>query len=508
MNFFERQRQVRRVSARLVALFVLAVVGIVAVVDLAVLIGFDGLSMSPAGLAGLLTVTSLVTVAVIGLAALVRSVALRGGGGRVARELGGVLVPSDTTDPQLRRLRNVVEEISIASGVPVPEVYLLPGEEGINAFAAGWSTSDAAIAVTRGALERLNRDELQGVIAHEFSHVVNGDMRLNIRLMGLLFGILFLAVIGRGMLRGGLVSGGRSRNSNDSRNPLALVGLAMIVAGYVGVLVGRMIKASVSRQREYLADASAVQFTRQTAGLAGALKKIGGLPAGSALGSPKTEEVGHMLFGSGSRFTALFATHPPIVDRITALDPSFDPAELSALTRRWAANPPSGLAEDRALGLTHGGLTIDGTAGAAGAAPAGRGGALPDPEARVPVDPVEVVDRIGAAPPSAYPHAADLLARIPADLLDQARRPGRRRTARPRVAPLHATPGPGPPARGDRPTTRQAAGRRQLAGRSRRRGSASPAAATAGRGRLPGVDPPFRSRAGRGRRRDGHPGTG
>lgn len=423
MNFFERQRQVRRISARLVALFIVAVVGIVAVVDIAVVIVFDGASMPPAQLAGLLVVASGLTVAVIALAALFRTATLRGGGGRVARELGGVLVPPDTTDPQLRRLRNVVEEIAIASGVPVPEVYLLPHEEGINAFAAGWSTSDAAIAVTRGTLERLNRDELQGVIAHEFSHVVNGDMRLNIRLMGLLFGILFLAVIGRGLLRTGFVSGGRSRNDNKGGNPLPLIGLAMVAAGYVGVLVGRLIKASVSRQREYLADASAVQFTRQTAGLAGALKKIGGLPSGSALKNPKSEEVGHMLFGSGSRMSSLFATHPPLPDRIKALEPSFDPAELTALSRRWAAAPPSGLAEDRALGLTGGGLTPGGTPGAADAATTRRAAALPDPDARIPVDPAEVVERIGATPAAAYPHAADLLGRIPADLLDQARRP-------------------------------------------------------------------------------------
>ncbi|MDG4771764.1 M48 family metallopeptidase [Solwaraspora sp. WMMD792] len=408
MNFFERQRQVRRVSARLVVLFVAAVVGIVAVVDLAVFVVFDGASRQPAALLGMLVVTSLATVAVIGLAALVRTVTLRGGGGRVARELGGVPVPPDTTDPQLRRLRNVVEEIAIASSVPVPEIYLLAREEGINAFAAGWSTSDAAIAVTRGTLERLNRDELQGVIAHEFSHVVNGDMRLNIRLMGLLFGILFLAVIGRGLLRTGFVSGGRSRSDNRGGNPLPLIGLAMIAAGYVGVLVGRLIKASVSRQREYLADASAVQFTRQTAGLAGALKKIAGLPAGSQLKSPKSEEVGHMLFGPGGRLTALFSTHPPIADRIKALDPSFDPAELTTLSRRWAAAPPSGLAEDRALGLT-------------GGAPGGA--ALPADDTRVPMDPAQVVDRIGAPPASAYQHAADLLSRIPHELTERARRP-------------------------------------------------------------------------------------
>ncbi|NUS54437.1 MAG: M48 family metalloprotease, partial [Streptomycetaceae bacterium] len=196
MDFFARQQRVRRMSARLVLLFVAAVIGIVLVVDIVAVAAFRAYK-DPVQLAGTAVTVSVLTALAIALASLFRTASLRGGGGKVALELGGVLVPQDTTDPQLRRLRNVVEEIAIASGVAVPEVYLLPNEQGINAFAAGWSPSDAAVAVTRGSLERLNRDELQGVIAHEFSHVVNGDMRLNIRLMGLLFGILFLTVVGR-----------------------------------------------------------------------------------------------------------------------------------------------------------------------------------------------------------------------------------------------------------------------------------------------------------------------
>src|SRR5262249_18412274 len=199
-----RQRQVRRMSTRLVILFIVAVIGIIAVVNLAAALAFGRSVETPAQLAEILIITSLLTLLAIVLAAGFRMLSLRGGGGVVARGLGGVLVPQDTADPQLRRLRNVVEEIAIASGTPVPEVYLLPNEAGINAFAAGWSTSDAAVAVTAGALERLNRAELQGVIGHEFSHVVNGDMRLNIRLIGLLFGILFLAVIGRTLTYGGV----------------------------------------------------------------------------------------------------------------------------------------------------------------------------------------------------------------------------------------------------------------------------------------------------------------
>ncbi|RIV37825.1 M48 family metallopeptidase [Micromonospora radicis] len=434
MNFFERQRQVRRLSTRLVLLFVLAVVGIVVVVNLAAVVAFNATTADPGQLAGFVAMVTVATVAAIGLAALVRTLALRGGGGKVARELGGVPVPTDTTDPELRRLRNVVEEMALASGVPVPEVYVLPEETAINAFAAGWGPSDAAVAVTWGALQRLNRDELQGVIAHEFAHVVNGDMRLNIRLMGLLFGILFLTVIGRGMARFGLISGGGRQRGNNSggANPLALVGLALLVAGYVGVLAGRLIQASVSRQREYLADASAVQYTRQTRGIAGALKKIGGLSDGSELRSPKRDEVGHMLFGEAAR-ASWFATHPPLAKRIQVLDPSFDPAELQRLSRQWAAAPPSGRQEDAALGLAPAAAPSRPTPGRPGHGGPGQGApgqgaevspaapALPVAGTRVRLDPADVLGRVAAPTETAYTHAAALLDQIPQPLLDRAR---------------------------------------------------------------------------------------
>jgi Zn-dependent protease with chaperone function len=438
VDFFARQRQVRRLSGRLVLLFVAAVVVIVAMVDLVVAIAFGAADMSAAGLVGLMVVTSLLTLAVIGLASLVRTVTLRGGGGgRVAQELGGVPVPPDTRDPHLRRLRNVVEEMAIASGVPVPAIYVLDHEEGINAFAAGWSPADAAVAVTRGALLRLNRDELQGVIAHEFSHVTNGDMRLNLRLMGLLFGILVLAVGGRLLLYTG---GGRDR---DGRNPLPLIGIALLVAGYGGVLAGRLIKAAVSRQREYLADASAVQFTRQTAGLTGALKKIAGLSEGSKLRSAKGEEVSHMLFGSGTGLSSLFATHPPLLKRIQVLDPSVNVAELEAQARGWAQTPPSGLAEDAALGLAGRdsvpGTGADASAGTGGSGPdraarTGAGGAeargggasgpgLAAADSTVAMRPADVVEAVAAPTEAAYRQAETLLDAIPDELLAAARRP-------------------------------------------------------------------------------------
>ncbi len=264
---------------------------------------------------------------------------LHGGGAAVARELGATLVPPDTADPKARKLRNVVEEIAIASGVPVPQIFLLEQEPGINAFAAGWSPTNAAITVTRGALDKLSRDELQGVIGHEFSHILNGDMRLNIRLMGLIFGILVLAVVSQKVLQ----FGGRG-DSRRGGAAILLAALGVMIVGYIGVFFGRLIKASVSRQREYLADASAVQFTRQSAGIAGALKKLAGVDAGSKLQQVHGEEVAHMLFGDGVGYGALFATHPPLVKRIHALDPDFNPGQLEALGATW--NDPGYTPED------------------------------------------------------------------------------------------------------------------------------------------------------------------
>ncbi len=339
MNFFEHQAAARRTSTRLVVLFALAVVGIVAAVNACVAVLW---SADPRALA----FATAVTGAIIGLGSLYRIASLRGGGEPVALQMGGALVSDPADDPNLRRLRNVVEEIAIASGVPVPKVYVLEHEAGINAFAAGYSPSDAVVAVTRGALDRLNRDELQGVIAHEFSHILNGDMRLNIRLIGVLFGILMLGLIGRKILQ----HGGRGRGRGVGA--VMIAALVAIVVGYIGLFFGRMIKAGVSRTRERLADASAVQFTRQTQGLAGALKKIGGVPGGARLADRgDAEEVSHMLFGDGVGFRGWFATHPPLLDRIRALEPQFRGEQLEALQAQWFAAPPDGLDEDRLLGL-------------------------------------------------------------------------------------------------------------------------------------------------------------
>jgi Zn-dependent protease with chaperone function len=361
MNFFERQAAARKASFRLVLLFALAVLGIVLTIDFVVWIAIVAKDeATPTQALAILVAVSSIVIAVIGLGSLYRIATLRDGGETIARQMGGVPVPEQTRDPQLRRLRNVVEEIAIASGVPMPKLYVLEHEAAINAFAAGYAPSDAVVAVTRGALDRLNRDELQGVIAHEFSHILNGDMRLNIRLIGVLFGILMLGVAGRKILEHGRF-GGRDKGAVG----ILVAALLAIAIGYLGLFFGRMIKAGVSRSRELLADASAVQFTRQAAGLAGALKKIGGVGDGATLTHRgDAEEVSHMLFGDGAGLKGLFATHPPLLQRIQALEPSFRADQLADLQRKWMVEPPNGLEEDARLGLSDSGarLPVSGTA--------------------------------------------------------------------------------------------------------------------------------------------------
>ena len=393
MNFFEHQAAARRDSTRLIVLLVLAVACIVGAMDAVMWAVTHSWRM--------LAFTSGVTVVTIVFGSLYRIASLSGGGEVVAQQMGGSVVPPDTTDPALRRLRNVVEEISIASGVPVPRLYVLENEAAINAFAAGFTPSDAVVAVTRGTLDRLNRDELQGVIAHEFSHILNGDMRLNIRLIGVLFGILMVGLIGRKILEYGRFGSGRNRNAGG----LLIAALIALIIGYVGLFFGRMIKAGISRTRERLADASAVQFTRQTAGLAGALKKIAGLEDGSRLQDRgNTEEVSHMLFGDGIGFSGLFATHPPLMERIRALEPSFVDARLAQLQAQWRAAPPDGLQEDLALGLSDTGHAQ-----------------LPHPASSVQVAPLQVSAQVATPATDDYRRANAIAASMPEALRDLAR---------------------------------------------------------------------------------------
>ena len=346
MNFFAQQERARSHTKRMLILFVLAVVCIVGAIDLVILIAFGAadsrhhsVQLSSTAAPMVIFWTTVGVLAVISLSSLYKISSLRGGGAAVAQQLGAVQVEPSSPDFAHKRLRNIVEEMAIASGVPVPEIYILEDEQAINAFAAGFTPSDAAVTVTRGAMDKLTRDELQGVIAHEFSHVLNGDMRLNIRLMGVLFGILVIGIVGRKLVE----NTGRSRDSNG----IVAFGIAILVIGYIGVFFGRLIKAGISRQREYLADASAVQFTRQSLGIGGALKKIGALEEGSKLNTSDKEEVAHMLFGDGVGYSAMFATHPPLDKRIKAIDPMFNPAEFATIAAAWS-QPVSVGAEDSA----------------------------------------------------------------------------------------------------------------------------------------------------------------
>lgn len=332
MDFFEAQELARKKTKLLVFYFVLAVLGIVVSVYalLVVVTAFGGreaADVEPLALwqPGLLAAAAVGSLAVILLGSGFKVLQLAAGGARVAQELGGRRVDKATTDPDERRLLNVVEEMAIASGTAVPDVYVLEDEESINAFAAGYSPSDAVIGVTRGCMRLLTRDELQGVIAHEFSHVLNGDMRLNIRLMGLLFGIVMLTVVGRIVLRSG-AHGSSSNRKNNGAAAMLVFGLGLLVIGSIGVFFARLIQAAVSRQREYLADASAVQFTRLPDGISGALKKIGGLAQGSRIQDPHAEEASHMFFADGlaRHLGSALATHPPLPQRIRALEPHWD----------------------------------------------------------------------------------------------------------------------------------------------------------------------------------------
>jgi Zn-dependent protease with chaperone function len=328
VDFYTRQVEARRQTRRLLFAFILAVAAVVVAIDLVffTLFGFGNeqqqgrspflfIEQNP----GTAVVCTLIVLGVIGLSSLFKAIQLRDGGGVVARALGGVRISRDTKDLKRKRLHNVIEEMAIASGVPMPEIYVLEHETGINAFAAGHTPANAAVAVTQGALDRLNRDELQGVIAHEFSHVLNGDMRLNVQLMGWLFGLFVVALIGRTLLR-------YAPRGRRAAAGLMAAAFAVMVLGYLGLLFGRILQAAVSRQRERLADASGVQFTRNPDGLKGALVKIAGLAEGSRIVEADADQAAHMLFAPGvARF---FATHPSLSERIRALDPRFDVKQL------------------------------------------------------------------------------------------------------------------------------------------------------------------------------------
>ena len=341
MDFFDKQARASKKTKWLVCYFLLAVLGIILTLHIAFALIF-GLSPTDPEL---FLMVSAGVVGMVTLGSVVKSIELSQGGRAVAAMLGGTPVDMNSREPAEQRLINVVEEMSIASGVPVPEIYVLE-DQTINAFAAGHGPGDTAIGVTRGCIERLDRDELQGVIAHEFSHILHGDMKLNIRLIGVLNGILLLALIGGFLLRMGVYA--PRSESSDGRSKIVggiafiATGVALYLVGWIGVFFGKLIKAAVSRQREFLADASSVQYTRNPEGLAGALAKISKFS--SRLESPRAEEASHMFFGNGigDSWMALLATHPSIEERIGQISPGFDIAAAKARAPVVPRKQPSG----------------------------------------------------------------------------------------------------------------------------------------------------------------------
>lgn len=410
MNFFESQDRVRKNTTVLVVLFALAVIFLVIMANLLAMIVFGFVNSEQLRDGGALirqmdwktfaAVGAGVSVVVLA-GSLYKIMALSSGGKAVAESLGGQLIAQNSQDLNQRKLLNVVEEMAIASGTPAPPVYLLADEPGINAFAAGFSSRDAIIGVTQGAIEHLNREQLQGVIAHEFSHIFNGDMRLNIRLIGALNGILILGILGYYLLYSTSLSGRRRGNDKSGAAILALA-IGLMVIGFAGTFFGGLIKATVSRQREYLADASAVQFTRNPNGIASALKRIGGLESGSRMQNPAAAEVSHAFFAQGiSGFMQMLsATHPPLAKRILRIDPAWD-GKFDASDRPDAAHGAPETMTRQAAARRMGSV-------AAGAAAAGV---------------ITVMDQIGNPKQEAVDYARSLLSALPEVIKQAAREP-------------------------------------------------------------------------------------
>lgn len=330
MDFFARQDQARRKTWLLILYFLIAIAGTVFVVNVIVDVALRFLFMySDVTTAGASLHTrvwpagdtwvyvSLVTVLIILSGSLYRLLSLADGGVAVALLVGATPLTVNSKNSADKTLTNVVEEMAIASGMPVPQLFVLESETAINAFVAGFRPTESVMVVTRGALEQLDRDELQGVVGHEFSHILNGDMRINLRLLAILAGILLIGKIGELLMRGAKEGGGRGTVF------LLMFGLALFIVGYTGLFFGRVIKAAISRQREYLADAAAIQFTRQPRGLSGALYKIQNTAAGTGLVNAYAEDLSHMCFAESMRVSRWLATHPPLELRIQAIDPAY-----------------------------------------------------------------------------------------------------------------------------------------------------------------------------------------
>ena len=360
MDFFREQDIARRNARLLTALFVVAVFLLLAVINLFLAFALTATDTLENGYPTTiefsrldLRLTLLVSIAiivVIGAVVLYNWVRFSQGGRSVAEALGARPAASNTENPQERRAQNIVQEIALAANMPVPPLYILDEEPGINAFAAGISPGDAVVAITQGAMDHLTRDELQGVIGHEFSHILNGDMRLSIRLMAMLRGITFIGDLGAIFSRSAIShrSRRRSNNSNNNTMGLLLIGLVLYLIGLLGGLMAGLIKSAISQQKEYLADASSVQFTRNPNGISDALKVIGGYTPGTLVHSARAEEMSHLFFGQVKhRLWLMFATHPPLEERIRRVDPQWDGAFITRPTKR----PASESADDTETGI-------------------------------------------------------------------------------------------------------------------------------------------------------------
>jgi Zn-dependent protease with chaperone function len=437
MNFFEQQDKARKRTGLLVLLFALAVIGIIIALYFLALgaYGYSNDMFATGGWSeiplpthlGLAVVVALFTIVIVGGGTGYKLMQLRAGGHTVAESLGGRPLTRDTADLTEKKVLNVVEEMAIASGTPVPPVYMMDREGGINAFAAGYSPNDAVIGVTRGCAERLSRDELQGVIAHEFSHILNGDMRMNIRLIGILHGILIIGIIGYYVLRVSFYSGAGARRSSSSDKkggavPILAIALGLMLVGFIGSFFGSLIKAAVSRQREYLADASAVQFTRQPEGIGGALKKIGGYSRGSKLLNPNAPQASHMFFGEGVSlgFTSLFATHPPLKKRISAVLPNWD-GEFPRNVEKPAIEPTDRREQREQLKARRQEM-LEGILVGGAIAGTGRGGRRGGPQAQTrqaATPQPSLLSQIGAPSEEHVEYARELIASLP-ELVQQA----------------------------------------------------------------------------------------
>ncbi|MGB1138073.1 MAG: M48 family metalloprotease [Luminiphilus sp.] len=346
MDFFREQEIARRNTRFLTGLFVLAVLALIAITNLLFIglllferEGDPGTFFDYFDWPSFIAVGAVVAV-VIGVVALVNWFNFARGGKQIANALGGTLVQPGTDDPLERRAANIVQEMALAANMPVPSLYVLNEEPGINAFAAGTSPANAVVAVTRGALMTLDRDQLQGVIGHEFSHILNGDMRLSIRLAAMLRGITFIGDVGGVLLRSSSHRRRYRSNKDDNQGALVALGLGLYLVGLLGGLMAGLIKSAISKQKEYLADASAVQFTRNPEGIGDALKVIGGYDSGTLVEAGRAEEMSHLFFGQVQhRLWSGFATHPPIEERIQRIDPDWDGIFLDA-------SPPQGFATE------------------------------------------------------------------------------------------------------------------------------------------------------------------